>query len=435
MTGSLGERIAAAIGRDGPWPFSRFMEAALYDPDGGFFARSGRGAGRAGADFVTSPETGPLFGALVARALDGFWTRLGSPDPFVVVEAGAGGGRLAREVLRAAPACAPALRYVLVERSAALRDVQHDILTIDPPELAWGPAEPGMPGEDPEPVPGRGPIVTSLDELPGTDTVDGVIVANELLDNLPFDLVERAPDGGWLEVRVGTGPTRADGEAWDSSRAATGPSDVATVGEARPREATTGGAPLREAPLVEVLVPASEVLATAADALASGGPDAAVRPPAGARMAVPRGVDRWIAAAAATLRRGWIVLLDYGAPLADLLARAPDGWLRTYARHRRGGHPLEGPGGQDITADVAAEAVHRAAARAGLIVEVDTTQAAWLTDLGIDDLVAEGRAAWEAGAANPGLAALAGRSRTSEAAALTDPGALGAHRVWVLARR
>ena len=52
------------------------------------------GAGRAGRDFVTSPEVGQLFGALVARALDGWWRDAGAPDPFLVIEAGAGRGRL-----------------------------------------------------------------------------------------------------------------------------------------------------------------------------------------------------------------------------------------------------------------------------------------------------------------------------------------------------
>ena len=63
------------------------MEAALYG-EGGFFAEGG-GAGRAGRDFITSPEVGSLFGACVARALDGWWRELGAPDPFLVVEAGA----------------------------------------------------------------------------------------------------------------------------------------------------------------------------------------------------------------------------------------------------------------------------------------------------------------------------------------------------------
>ena len=70
------------------------MEAALYDPTHGFFATGGGPASR--RDFVTSPETGPLFGTLVARALDRWWEELGRPARFTVVEAGAGDGRLAQ---------------------------------------------------------------------------------------------------------------------------------------------------------------------------------------------------------------------------------------------------------------------------------------------------------------------------------------------------
>jgi SAM-dependent MidA family methyltransferase len=91
------------------------MEAALYDDGDGFYQTGGR-AGR-GGDFVTSPEIGPLFAAVTAGALDRWWDQMGRPDPFVVVEAAAGGGTLARDILAAGPACSPALRYVLVERS------------------------------------------------------------------------------------------------------------------------------------------------------------------------------------------------------------------------------------------------------------------------------------------------------------------------------
>ena len=48
---------------------------------------TGGSAGRAG-DFLTSPEVGPLFGAVLARALDAWWEELGEPAPFTVVEAG-----------------------------------------------------------------------------------------------------------------------------------------------------------------------------------------------------------------------------------------------------------------------------------------------------------------------------------------------------------
>jgi NADH dehydrogenase [ubiquinone] 1 alpha subcomplex assembly factor 7 len=158
LQGKLVERIR----RSGPITFADLQEAALYDPDDGFFA-SGGGAGRAGRDFVTSPETGQLFGALLARHVDTVWRNLGSPDPFLVVDAGAGRGKLAADVLRAAPACAPALRYVLVERSPALRALQRDLLTLEPADEALGPFASSVdPDEPSEPVTGTGPIVTSI---------------------------------------------------------------------------------------------------------------------------------------------------------------------------------------------------------------------------------------------------------------------------------
>ena len=75
----------------------------LYDPDAGFYGVGG-GAGRS-RDFLTSPEVGPLFGAVMARAIDSWWDELGRPDPFVVIEGGAGTGALAEAVLGAGPRC------------------------------------------------------------------------------------------------------------------------------------------------------------------------------------------------------------------------------------------------------------------------------------------------------------------------------------------
>jgi len=191
------DEIVERIGREGPIGFDAFVELALYGEEG-FFTRA-RGAGRAGRDFVTSPEVGPLFGALVARALDGWWRAAGEPDPYLVIEAGAGRGRLAADVLAARPECATALRYVLVERSPGLLDAQRDLLTVEPFEDALGPMV--RDDEDaPVPVTGMGPIVTALDDLPAVP-LTGVVVANELLDNLPFRVVERR-DGTWWEVRV-----------------------------------------------------------------------------------------------------------------------------------------------------------------------------------------------------------------------------------------
>ena len=381
-TAELEQRLIERIHREGPLPFDAFVEEALYG-DGGFFS-SGHGAGRAGADFVTSPEVGQLFGALVAQYLDRVWDDLDRPDPFVVIEAGAGRGRLAADVLAASPRCAPALRYVLVERSEELRAAQRERLTVEPFDEAFGPAAPDPDDPDgPElvAVTGIGPIVTALDDLPAVHVV-GVVLANELLDNLPFRVVERAP-GGWLEVRV----------AHDGAR------------------------------FVETVLPAAQHLAAEADLVAAGDV------PPGTRLPVPDAATAWLRNAAALLRQGRVLLVDYAASGAELATRGQAGWLRTFRAHERGGSPLDAPGTQDITVDVPVEFLVHAAARAGLGLLIDCTQADWLRDQGLDDLVAAAREQWDARAHVADLEALRHRSRVSEGTALTDPAGLGAHRV------
>ncbi|MDQ1515816.1 MAG: hypothetical protein QOE80_1646 [Actinomycetota bacterium] len=372
------------------------MDAALYDPAGGFFARAG-GAGRVDGDFLTSVEVGSLFGALLARAVDGWWDQLARPDPFLVVDAGAGRGRLARDVLRAGPRCAPALRYVLVERSAGLRAAQAEYLPLEPAELVLGPAVPPEPDEEPVAVPGSGPMVTALEELPAGPAL-GVIVANELVDNLPFRVVERIAGDGWNEIRVAEAPASA---------------------------AAPDGLPA----FAEMALPADDGLAALADRLVEGHDI-----PVGARLPVPTALVEWLRSAAAMLRRGLILVIDYGAPVEELAARGQAGWLRTYRAQRPGTSPLEAPGSQDITADVPLEGLRRAAAGAGLSVLAEMTQGDWLRSLGVDELVEEARAAWH-GRAVTDLAAVAARSRVHEADALLDPAGLGAHRVTILGRK
>jgi SAM-dependent MidA family methyltransferase len=372
---SAADEIAALIERNGPVPFDVFMEHVLYGTDGFFTA--GGGAGRAGRDFVTSPQIGALFGVLVGRALDREWDDLGQPDPFVVIEAGAGDGRLAREVLRAEPRCAPALRYVLVERSPALQAQQAERLPLVDPTQCFGPYEVGAFADDDdplEPVAGTGPLFAQLDTMPARK-VEGVVLANELLDNLPFAIAERT-SGGWSEVRVAL----AD-EGFDEVAVPIADNDVDTFG-------------------VEV--------------------------PVGARVPIPRALDGWFADAAAALRpgRGAVLAIDYLVPFAEVVARSPS-WLRTYRGHERGGDALAEPGARDITADVPLEQAVRAAGRAGFAVRAIETQAEWLRGLGIDELVDEGERAWHERASVGDLDALAARSRRTEAAALTDPNGLG----------
>lgn len=315
----------------GAVPFDRFMADALYGPEG-FYTTGGR-AGRRG-DFLTSPEVGPLFGAVVARFLDAEWRRIGEPAEFVVVDAGAGPGTLARSVLSAEPACADAMRYIAVDVSHAQR-VQH-------PDG-----------------------VESAEELP-TGPFDGVVIANELLDNLPFRLV--VYDDGWREASV-------------------------VVADGVPTEQL---GPVLD-PLPAVL-PARAVL--------------------GARSPLQPAAASWVDAARGRLRSGTVVAIDYTSPTTAGLALRPwRDWLRTYRGHERGGHYLADPGTQDITSEVAVDQLPTP--------DAVRSQAQWLQLHGIIELVDEGRRYWEEHAARPDLAAIKMRSRVSEAQALLEPTGLG----------
>jgi len=330
---------------------------------------------------------GSLFGACVARALDRCWRAAGEPDPFVVVEAGAGNGRLARDVQRARPACERALRYVLVESSVVLREEQRERLELEPADEALGPFARPAPDDAPTAVSGSGPVFVALDELPALELA-AVVLANELLDNLPFGIAERTAEG-WVEIRITTG----------------------------------------DEGFAEVRVPAEPADARALDAVT-----AALAPAAGTRLPIPRGINAWLAACGRMLRRGTVIVIDYVDDAAGLARRGEPGWLRTYRAHERGGPPLDAPGTQDITADVVREQLLHAARAAGLTPESDVSQAEWLGELGIDELAATAGRAWDARAHVGDLDALAARSRVVEAAALTDPSGLGGHRVVTFVR-
>jgi NADH dehydrogenase [ubiquinone] 1 alpha subcomplex assembly factor 7 len=328
-----------------PVRFDRFVEDALYGADG-FYSRAGR-AGELDGDFTTSVETSDLFGACVATYLDDVWDDLGRPDPFVVVEAGSGPGKLCSDVFRAVERCGDALRYVMVERSDRQRGDAFARVVAE--------CFPGL---------NEVPVATAPDLPSGPLT--GVVLANELLDNLAPRLLERTSEG-WAEIHV------ADG---------------------RP-----------------ILLPAEPGAARMADSLA---PDATP----GSRVPLQLKAAVWVRRSLDLLDRGRVLLFDYGVRnTADLAERGMSDWLRTYRRHRRGGSPFEDPGLQDVTCEVAFDQLPSGAE----IVE----QAGWLRSHGLDEMTAAARARWAGAVGSPTAADVAARRHIDEAAELTDPRRFG----------
>ena len=172
----LSERILSA----GPIPFAEFMRECLYHRDHGYYSRVGS---RRSGDYYTSVDVHPIFGRLLARQLAEMWEALGSPRPFVAVEAGAGVGRLASQILHfsamALPEFYAALQYVAVERSSARRD-----------EHTWRLARHIAEGR-----------TSSCAEFP-LSIPAGCIFSNELLDALPVHRIIMQL-GVLLEIYVG----------------------------------------------------------------------------------------------------------------------------------------------------------------------------------------------------------------------------------------
>jgi SAM-dependent MidA family methyltransferase len=193
MSTELERRLIERIKRDGPITFRDFMQAALYDAELGYYNTVRMKIGPAG-DYYTSSNVHPAFGAVLARTFVELWA--GSVEPLTIVEIGAGTGRLACHVLSTmrdeAAAVFERLSYVIIETSAAMRDLQRNKLTDFSDRVRW------LELEDLE----RSPIT-------------GIVFSNEFVDALPVHRV-RLKNGRIEELYV----TRAHAErclelAWD----------------------------------------------------------------------------------------------------------------------------------------------------------------------------------------------------------------------------
>ena len=306
--------IAAAAGHI---PFSRYMELALYAPGLGYYAAGAAKLG-AGGDFVTAPEMTPLFATALATQVAAI---LAVTERREIVELGGGSGRLASDLL-AALAARDALpsRYAMLEVSPDLAQRQRETLARDAPahldRVKW------------------------IAALP--DTIDGALLANEVLDAVPVELVARR-GGRWFERGV----------TWDGARSAFAWAERPAGARV---EAMAAARFPRNGDYVSELNPAAEALV--------------------------EDIGRRLTGGAA-------LYIDYGFPATEYYhPQRSEGTLMCHYRHRAHDDPFAWPGLTDITAHVDFTAMAEAGERAGLEVAGFTALAPFLLGCGMLDALA-----------------------------------------------
>lgn len=179
--------------------------------------------------------------------------------------------------------------------------------------------------------------VRFLDRLP--DAFRGVVLANEVVDAMPVHAV------AWRESGVFERGVSFSGKlGWE--------------------ERPAGGALLEAAREIQVPVPYESEIGLAAGA--------------------------WMRTVAERLESGAIFVIDYGFPRSEYYhPQRSMGTLMCHARHRAHGDPFERPGEQDITAHVDFSALAQAARDAGLEVLGYATQAQFLVNCGITEVLAQ----------------------------------------------
>jgi SAM-dependent MidA family methyltransferase len=303
--------------------FARFMERALYEPDLGYYRQSADRPTDAG-DFLTAPETHPIFGWTIARRIEQMWAELGRPRPFTLIEYGAGSGTLGLSILEGlrrhdSTDLLAAIRYEPVESNPnRLSDLRERFERAGLAELL---ALTGSPSKGPVPV-------------------IGVLLANEFLDALPVHRVV-VRDGVLLELYVG----------W------------------------------RDRFVQEAAEPSTPELARR---LADDGLDPG-RLADGQVAEICLDLEPWLDEVGRRLVRGFVLAIDYGYPAAEVYGpRRLAGTLLGYRGHRVQEDPFADPGLTDLTAHVDFTAVQVLAERRGLHSVALTTQSEFLIAAGLE---------------------------------------------------
>ena len=243
-----------------------------------------------------------------------------------VLEVGAGSGRMAADTLAELAALHRLPQnYLILELSPSLRQLQRETLAASVPQLL--------------------PRVAWLQDLPESG-FRGVVIGNELLDAMPVQRFRRWR-GGWQELSV-AGDAGGMHDRWTAIRSPGLAGALAALwpDDASVKEGYSSELNLRLAP--------------------------------------------WLRAVAERMQRGYLLLIDYGYSRDEYYhPQRSQGTLICHFRHRAHADPYLLPGLQDITANVDFSALATAASDAGFSLAGFTTQAHFLIDSGLQELLAE----------------------------------------------
>ncbi len=346
----LRDFIHQDIAAQGGWiPFSRFMELALYAPGLGYYSAGARKFGAAG-DFVTAPEISPLFGRTLARQIAEVMAQ-SAPH---IIELGAGSGKLAADVLGELERldCLPQ-SYAILEVSADLRERQQALLRERFSHLV--------------------DRVHWLDALP--ENISGALIANEVLDALPVHLVH------WRAATALPSPASGRGAGGEGRHSTARPLSPTPLPEGvRGQVLFERGVASENNNFVwqERLIENTALLQAAQQASV----------PDGYLSEISLATRGLIGSLCERLSKGVLLFIDYGFGTGEYYhAQRSQGTLMCHYRHHAHDDPFFLPGLQDITAHVDFTAVAESAIDSGAHLLGYTTQAYFLINCGITELL------------------------------------------------
>lgn len=318
----LQSKIRAQIRQNDGWiPFSSYMDKALYDPQYGYYGAALHKFGPAG-DFTTAPELSPLFGQTIAACLApvllalqqvGLQTR--------ILEFGAGSGKLAQALVEQLTVLGvPLTHYDFLEISPDLTHRQQTRIQAAKHQQAW-PTE-----------------FKWLQTIPNEYV--GIIIANEVLDALPCEVIV-LKEGCWFFQGVGL---TGDQLHWSLG-----------------------------AEVANHLLPEALLLTT--------------NFPAGYTTEIHPQSNAWMNTIISRLQTGLVLSFDYGFPAHEFYHPLREqGSLIGHHRHHTIVDPFYWPGLCDLTSHVEWTSIAKTAIQAGAQAIYLNNQASFLLEAGIGNL-------------------------------------------------